>query len=348
MSPADPTSGGAGELRPIGSGESIAIPDVSMALARLWAAAGGSGPERIVRACQGVLIFWRPPAGDASFENLVDEMTRQRPVRVVVLEEAPAGERVRATISALCHLRGVRERVCCEKIRLPLPEGSEELSASAARALLRSDVPILIWSPREPPLDQKAFIGLCRDADLLLIDSETFASRVKGFRGLLGLAGDPRGPRPVDWAWQRLEIWREAISDAFEPAARRERIPDLRQIVLTLPAAQRSRVPAAAFLLAGWILSTAGNRRVEVEIARTERPPGRLEFRFAAGPPVEVVPGTTGDPRGGGPEMLAEILGRKSGDPAYERALPEALALAGNTGGEWGREEGDGPSNPDQ
>src|SRR3989442_9037548 len=189
-------------------GEPVPVQEVGRALARLWAGAVGPGESRIVRACQGNLIIWDVDSMNGSLEGTLEEMARIRPLRIILLEGAPGESPVLARISALCNVRGNRERVCCEKIALPLSPGAEDRTASAVHSLLRGDVPVLLWCPGEPPFGLAAFVDLCDDADSLLVDSAGFGDPHAGLRRLLHLQQTARGLHLLDWTWRRLGKWR--------------------------------------------------------------------------------------------------------------------------------------------
>jgi len=322
------------------TGEPVPVQEVGRALARLWAGAVGPGESRIVRACQGNLIIWDVDSTNGSFEGTLEEMARIRPLRIILLEGAPGESPVLARISALCNVRGNRERVCCEKIALPLFPGAEDRTASAVRSLLRGDVPVLLWCPGEPPFGLAAFVDLCDDADSLLVDSAGFGDPHAGLGRLLHLQQTARGLHLLDWTWRRLGKWRRAVANGFDPPPVRTRIPALRKLTIELTATHGPGIPASVLLLVGWIAGTLRRsdlapclRAVTEEATLPERI-RRLEFVFASGPPLEI----TLDPRPAFeenfPAELAELLGQRAGDRAYEESLGAAVRMKDAFGGE--------------
>jgi len=315
------------------AGESIEVSEVSSTLFRMWVEARGLGKERLVRACQGNLVLWGLRSDHSTIDRVIEEMTRVRPVRVLLLEEAAAGTPVGARISALCHLSRSHRRICCEKIALTLPSGSEELAVGAVRSLLRGDVPVTLWCLKEPRFDLAALGELCGDVDLLLVDSSTFGHPAAGLKRLLDLALGTRGLHPLDWTWQRIAGWRRAIAERFEPLSVRERIPTLHRIGVEGLAAGGPGIPAPTLLLAGWIVSSLGRPDLDVEFRAAGESgsgsPGtmRVEFLFTSDPSLVVSSKIVGNAQEDFAAQLAEFLGSRSGDPVYERALGAAACL---------------------
>ncbi len=326
-----PDEGGLRELE-TGTSDPIEVEEVSRALAQLWASAGSGGRERLVRACQGNLILWGLPTRSKPLERMVEEMTRVRPVRVVILGGAPAGSPVKARVSALCHLRGFRERVCCEKILLTLPDGSEDLTASAVRAMLRGDVPVALWCPGEAPLDLPAFLDLCREADLFLLDSALLRDAPAALRKVRRLMEENPGLHPLDSNWDRLAGARRTVAQLFDPPEARARIPQLQRVRIEISGGG-SGVPASGILLAGWILNVLERSDVAVDLPASAGGPNsppyprRIEFLFGSGSTL----GADLEPPAAGreiqPARLAEILGQRSGDPVFEEALRAGAGL---------------------
>ena len=330
------------EVRRLGTqaGESLPVKEVGRALVRLWAGGARPGENRIVRACQGNLIVWDADSRDNSFEGSLEAMARIRPARIILLEGAAAGSPLLARISALCHARENGERVCCEKIALPLLSGIEDRTASATRSLLRGDVPVLLWCPAEPPFGLAPFVDLCDDADSLLVDSAGFEDTRAGLRRLLHLQQAARGLHLLDWTWRRLREWRRAVANGFDPPPVRARIPALRKITIELTATHGSGIPAVVLLLAGWIAGAlkradlAPRLRVAAEEAV---PPGRirrLEFAFTSGPPLEIALASPLEIEENLPAELAEFLGRRAPDRTYEESLGAAVKHEGVFEGE--------------
>lgn len=135
-----------------------------------------------------------------------------------------------------------------ESVEIELGEWHLEHLDTIVDPVLLSDMPTLVWSPYGHP---EAIDVLLHLAHVVLLDSADAPDAAAALERAAELS---EHAYVVDLAWLRSTPWRERISAAFDPVARR---PGLREIS-GVTVRHQPESGGAALLFAGWLASRLG------------------------------------------------------------------------------------------
>lgn len=264
----------------LGGGGSIPVEvqAIGKELRRLWQASDQAGGT-IVRACTRNLIALARNDEEALFmSQAIAHVVDRHPARAFLVHRDSGGEadRLEASLTAHCRVRGEGRHVCCEQIELSVGSAAGRRAAAAIGPLLVPDLPVFVWVMGDPPWQDELFERLLDVADRLLVDS-TSASDPEQFLADLFERRTDRWA-PADFTWGRLAPWREAVASCFDDAGGVQRACEVELVEIAHESA------GAAALLAGWILD-------RVDAARAFEPAGlaaRVAAADGAGEPVPV------------------------------------------------------------
>jgi glucose-6-phosphate dehydrogenase assembly protein OpcA len=229
-------------------------------LAALWeseAAVGeGEAGRSVARACRATLVA--PVAGDDQMQELVDDVARLHPSRVILVETDPSSTRAHAWVSATCsRYASGASLVCCETVHLEAPPDADRAIAAGVRALAVGGVPLVALSEHVSPLGVGWVRELASDLDLVLGN----ASHLGIADGLAlwdrCLAPDVAKPPFRDLLWTELGDWRRAVASRFD-GVRARRLESIRSVTVTVAEGPGGRLKAWLFL--GWLASRLGWR----------------------------------------------------------------------------------------
>jgi glucose-6-phosphate dehydrogenase assembly protein OpcA len=187
----------------------------------------------------------------------------------------------------------------CEVVSLHVRGAAGEHLAALVDPLLLSGVPVYLWWLDTPPFRTRELLDATRICDALVVDSARFDRPYESFLGLaeLGLSAH-RQLGVADFQWARLEPWREAIAEFFEPKERRDYMKGIAEVGIDYVGKARGNRIAAS-LLVGWLASALGwkvKRAVGgkggVLVAHFEMEGGRqLEVAFRSVPKTDLAQG---------------------------------------------------------
>ncbi len=161
-----------------GHGIPVDLANIENELVNLWgpAAEQAGGPEvespnvtRIVLA--NLLVDCLTGAATAPGQVLETVIARY-PCRTIVLlgDDAPE-RRIRAEVSALCHLPAPGlPQVCSERIVLRTGPSAIDLVPGAVRPLLEPDLPMVLWWTSDPRDHESLFRDLADECSRLVLD----------------------------------------------------------------------------------------------------------------------------------------------------------------------------------
>jgi glucose-6-phosphate dehydrogenase assembly protein OpcA len=223
---------------------------------RAGEARGGPG---VLRACTLNLVVCAG-AGEApaGLTPLLAEVMAEHPCRALVLvEDAAAGEAVRATIGALCRRPAAGDGlVCGEQVLLAAGEAGRRAAASAALSLLVPGLPVVLWWRDGSPDADARFALLADVADRVLLDCARLGEGGAGLRVLAGLVERTRPAAVGDLEWAALTPWRSLTAQFFDPPEARPHLHRLAEVVVTFGPTPAGL--AQALLYAGWLGSRLG------------------------------------------------------------------------------------------
>ncbi len=187
----------------------------------------------------------------------------------------------------------------CEVVSLHVRGAAGEHLAALVDPLLLSGVPVYLWWLDTPPFRTRELLDAVRICDALVVDSARFDRPYESFLGLADLAlGVHRQLGVADLQWARLEAWREAIAEFFEPKERRSYMAGIAEVGIDYVGKGRGNRIAAAMLI-GWLASALDwkvRRAVGgtggVLVAHFETEGGRqLEVAFRSVPKTDLAQG---------------------------------------------------------
>jgi glucose-6-phosphate dehydrogenase assembly protein OpcA len=146
----------------------------------------------------------------------------------------------------------------CEVVGLHVRGAAGEHLAALVDPLLLSGVPVNLWWLDTPPFGTKELLDAVRICDALVVDSARFDRPYQSFLGLAEMATSAHRQLGVaDFQWARLEVWREAIAEFFEPRDRRDYMKGIADVGIDYVGEGRGNRIAAALLI-GWLASALG------------------------------------------------------------------------------------------
>lgn len=287
-----------------GQGVPVALDEVESELVYLWGPSaervGGPALENpnVTRVALANLVVARLSRNGVGVASALDTVVARRPSRSIVLLRSDDPERrVRAEVSALCHLPAPgMPQVCSERIVLSAPESAFDLLPGSVLPLLETDLPLAIWWVGDPRESEAVFRPLADEAARLLIDLPDPEGDVEALRFALDL---DRHPHSRDLAWFGVSRWRELVAQFFDPPGSVDSVQRIRSVEIDSETATGA-VPRASLWLAAWLAGQLGWKAVD----RSQRSPGRIEARFE-GPngPVSVVFQARTDPEAAMPRI---------------------------------------------
>jgi glucose-6-phosphate dehydrogenase assembly protein OpcA len=225
----------------------------------------GFVPARVLNLIVVVDREWR---GEVA--NRLERVGRYNASRTVLCCLEPGRDTLdaRATMSFADDVEPGALAVLREQVELDLgPQHLEHLD-TIVDPILVSELPTLVWSPHG---HTDAVDALLRLAHVVLLDSVEEPDLKSALDRVAELA---EHAYVVDLAWLRSTPWRERLSAAFDPPARRAGLGQISAITVR----HQPESGAAALLLVGWLASRLGWRS-ESLMARDGSLQGRAHAR---------------------------------------------------------------------
>ena len=252
-----------------GEAKEVSLHDIEKGLTVLWQAAGkpraGEEEPPVSRACVfNLVICVNTDTQLAGVTEVIASITWSYPCRAIVLVSKPEEPTtpLSASISAHCQLpTATGKKVCCEQITVM---GTGESAAglwSMVLPLLVPDLPVMLWWPIEPTLDQPLFSRLIKTADRLIFDSRTFARSSQTFARLAAFSeGTNKDTAFSDLGWSRLTPWRNTLAQFFDNPDMRPYLAHISKLEIHYEAPYDNEHPnfSEALLLVGWLANQLG------------------------------------------------------------------------------------------
>jgi glucose-6-phosphate dehydrogenase assembly protein OpcA len=252
-----------------GEAREVSLTDIEKGLTTLWQSAAkpraGEEEPPVSRACVFNLVIC--VNGDtqlAGVTEVIASITWSYPCRAIVLVRKPEEPTspITASISAHCQLpTSTGKKVCCEQITVTGRGESAKGLWSMVLPLLVPDLPVMLWWPIEPPLNEPLFTRLVKTADRLIFDSRTFARASQTFARLAGFSQDINKDTAFsDLSWSRLTPWRNTLAQFFDNPEMRPFLHHISNVEIHYEAPYDDEHPnfAEALLLVGWLASQLG------------------------------------------------------------------------------------------
>lgn len=257
---------------------------ITRELNRLWAEAAGDhrdeGNEHangeheirpggvLARASTLNLVAVARSEADAErVESAVTHLSELYPSRATILvadparsEGSDAGLDVRVALLEQEGKKG-RPTVRFECVTVEVSAKNERHLASIASPLLVADLPDFLWWASSSVTSSELFEDLQAVSDRLIVDSASFVDQGAGLRYLAALAmREQVGPKLSDFAWARLNPWRQLVTQFFDPPGSRAALDELDEVEISYGTAASGEGSglSSALLLAGWLSSRLG------------------------------------------------------------------------------------------
>jgi glucose-6-phosphate dehydrogenase assembly protein OpcA len=246
-------------------GEGVTIGDILDALSgiRRKFAQAEAGDEEHPHARNCVMTLVAVANNDADerrAEGASTAIAAHHPhMAIVVCEElnVPSG-RIDASITTHPLSPSSTVHAQCEVISLHVQGAAGEHLAALVDPLLLSGVPAYLWWLDTPAFGTRELLDAIKICDALVVDSARFDRPHDSFLGLADLALTAHKHLGVaDFQWARLESWREAIAEFFEPKERRAFLAGISEVGIEYVGEGRGNRIAAALLI-GWFASALG------------------------------------------------------------------------------------------
>jgi glucose-6-phosphate dehydrogenase assembly protein OpcA len=271
-------------IQEIASGEPqpADVAAIEAGLSAMWrSAAEGMAPESAVTRATALTLLVYVDDENAVHEvsNLVADVTRQNPSRVIVMliepQASPKG--LTATVSAHCHIPVAgQKQICSEQITLcARGEMGPEL-ASVVLPLTVSGLPVYLWWRSRRFVVPAYFDQMLRVTQHVVVDSARFAATGNDLRELAAWLGEHSGRiRLSDLNWARATPWRELLAQGFDSPDRRPYLDRIRSVRIEyeMESARLATQRAQSLLLAAWLATRLGweFRRAETAGANVPR-----------------------------------------------------------------------------
>jgi glucose-6-phosphate dehydrogenase assembly protein OpcA len=267
------------------------VAELEAELSALWRAAADDPATKnaVTRACAlTLLIYVESEEAADEVNNLVAEVTRQSPCRVIIMmlqpQAAPSG--LEAWVSAHCHLPVAGEKqVCSEQVTLRARGEAGQGLPSVVLPLTVSGLPIFLWwraggfSP--PPY----FDEILRVTQHVIVDTARFSPSGPHLQELAAWLHKFSGRiQLTDLNWSRITPWRELLAQCFDSPDRRPYLDRLSQVRIEYEQDSVRLVTqrAQGLLLTGWLASRLGWEFLRSE-RREETQPRTFYFKSPAG-----------------------------------------------------------------
>jgi glucose-6-phosphate dehydrogenase assembly protein OpcA len=246
-----------------GQGIEVDLHDIETELAKLWAPAAEQvgGPELenplVTRIVLANLVVESLDQIAESFGSVLETVIARFPCRAIVVRQSDdQNRRIKAQISALCHLPAPgRPQVCSEQIVLRAGSNAVDLVPGAVRPLLEADLPLVLWWTGDPRRNEALFRDLADECSRLVLDLPDPGATA----GALRLGLDPAlCACSHDSAWFGLTRWRELVAQFFDPPCETDRLGRIASVQIEALCSEPVQPPRLAIWLAAWLAGQLG------------------------------------------------------------------------------------------
>jgi glucose-6-phosphate dehydrogenase assembly protein OpcA len=238
-------------------------------LRQLWGSLGEAPkPQPLVRrSVVSVVAVVSDNRGAAAVTDMIPVLARQHPGRYIVVV-LNAGKEMLGRRQALpvgCHLTvECSEQTCYELVVVPIVPGQAPKLPAMVRALLRFEVPTMLWWRYIFNPNEIFFNELAGVAQRIIVDSVSLQNPVKAFARIIDLNSRAKPNNLVfDINWERITPWRFAVAGLYDIPAYQPALSHLTHVEIEY-GHQLSRQNfinnSQALFLFGWLASRLGWR----------------------------------------------------------------------------------------
>lgn len=241
-------------------GMEVPVASIGRELKRLWEADEASTNASMMNFA----VYSEGPESLVRNSGAIQELTREHACRALLIgmdRDAPE-TRIKAWITAHCHLAHGKKSVCCEQISFLMEGKALGRLRNTIFSHLASDLPLIFWWQGE--LSDLFEAALYRMIDRFLFDSAEWADPGAGFARIREAAVARDGIVLQDLAWTRGFHFRLAVAGLFDDLVAQRALGEVNSVRLVANPDQRT----TALLLMAWLATQAGWRLgLELDIA---------------------------------------------------------------------------------
>ena len=233
-------------------GVPVEIDQIDRELKKLWEAEHGTATRA---SLINLAVYCEGAREMGAATELISELTRSHACRAILVATEPDApeKRVRAWISAHCHVGGGAKQVCCEQLTFLLEGDSGGLIPNLVFSHLDSDLPLTLWwrAKFSEVLDRQ----LLDRVDRLIYDSQICTRPKAEFHHALARIAAEK-PRLIlcDLNWTRTLYVRQALAQVFDQPDNLAQLGSIECVTITHSPLYR----CTAVLLAGWLVAQLG------------------------------------------------------------------------------------------
>lgn len=239
---------------PSSPGSFQSVEEIERELSRLRI--GPDGTPQVRTSVLNLLVLLNEDETDRISE-VVASLAGLHPCRAIILvsdPEAGPGE-LDARVATYCQVpSGGNRYICAETVVVNASGALPAHLESVAGPLLIPDLPVFLWCPGDPPVNEPDFRGVSSLADRIILDTGSAEDCDQALKDLAGLVTIP-DPLPLgDLQWTRLTGWRSLIAQFFDS-------PDTVSLLSELKRVQIQHLRSGTcrtLLLTGWLASALG------------------------------------------------------------------------------------------
>lgn len=246
-----------------GQGQQINLANLDAELSKLWgpAATRAGGPDieqpTVTRIVLANLVVAGQPADFNHCAKVIDTVVARFPCRMILVRETEQTERkVRAEISAVCHLPAPGQpQVCSERIVLTSNAKSRDLVPGTIRSVLEPDIPMFLWWWGDPRPQGVLYHDLADESIRVILDLPDPGTPPEVLDFALANGQYQYGR---DTAWCGITPWRELVCQHFDTAERQALLKRIDTLKVEAVAPNTESPSRAAAWLVGWLAGQLG------------------------------------------------------------------------------------------
>lgn len=229
-------------------GIEIPVSDIDKELRKLWE----QDEARTNASLMNLVVFSEKPNSLIENSGIIRELTREHACRAILVEiDSAADPRIRAWITAHCHLAEGKKSVCCEQISFYLTGRVTGRFRNTVFAHLNSDLPLVFWWQGE--LSEILTERLVSVIDRLIIDSSSWANPAASFGMIEENSQFNEDLIIQDHAWTRSFQFRIGIASLFDDPAAKTALPGIHTVEITYHPDHRN----SALQILAWLATQA-------------------------------------------------------------------------------------------
>jgi glucose-6-phosphate dehydrogenase assembly protein OpcA len=246
-------------------------------LARLWqpeesGQSVSSGLATRLSVLNLVIYAWDTETS-ARARNVAERLSSMHPCRAIMFSSVDQIDRhdIIPEVYATCQRDEEGSQApCIELINIPVLSDTMGHIRSLIEPAVLPGLPVFVWWPGSPPLDDPGVRAVAEVSDRFVVDSLSFAS----VRRLSVLENLGRGlPACVltDLNWQRLQPWRELTAQYFDIRNVQWALGHIREVEIEAGQADNEEIPSQTLFFAAWLIHCLSWTVTDVRRVRRDR-----------------------------------------------------------------------------